>query len=386
MIRHQWIFAVLTFVLLGISTFALVQDYLSEPPETLSALNETSLLPTTSLDETAYEADDLEGEEGDLELPQMTDSALAVGVSSDVPSPDRMPTFDEIPWSARESAAAFRDARNRSCQMLPPDSPVLTPLSRGQDGRASAVGRVHGFTVGLMFDPLHRSELPTTTGGRILDYLDSHTLAVQAPVYRDQEGRFFFGPEAKAAFFERRKPTRTVEPESLISRAVREFRVVGLYQTDDVAAGRTLMLAFRYDADDSDTLISGAASKPRKEHELLFLHLLPQADREGRPQIVAFATSDGRASIHDLSQPSFRSSTPSITATIRFGDYTLGVLPAQPIVTGIRQAARQSLSTERFRSLMNGLTSGEPILLPQLFDAFHAGELTKSDGSSSSTI
>ena len=369
MIRQQWIFAVLTFVLMGVSIAALVQNSLKEKPLVGTPLEESTLLETTTMGGDAA-PDAAAVAEAAADVQTFTDSALAVGVSSSVPSPDKLPSISKLPWSSREATEAFRIARGRPAELLPSGAPVLPPLARGEMGEASAIGRMTGFTVGLTIDPLHRGDLPTISKGRILDYLDSHTMAIQAPVYRDRGGRFFFGADAKAAFFERKNIDRTIDPQSLILKAVREFRILGIWKTERVQSARTLVLAFRYDADVSELITGGSGI--RKEHELLILHLLPESDRDGRPQVVAFATSDGRQTLNTLTLPSLRSTTPSVIATIKFGEFQLGALPSKPIVTGIRQSGRTSISASEFRAAMAG---SDAMTLTQALDALHAGTI-----------
>ena len=383
----QRVYMVATFLLLGVSAAALANRYVLPNLGKEAPVAEGGSLaggPAAeggsvyggsfgTLGEAGEDAMPLSGRASVAEI-EWSDSTLAVGIPTTVPDAASLPTVEDLPWSLREAGEAFRGRRAEPAELVPPGGPVVAPLSRGVAGSDSALGRVPAFTVGLKVDPLARRDIPSVSRGAIDGYMDDHLLMIQPTLYRDASGRVFLGPTVRAAFFARDDPSETVEPEGMIAAAVRQFRAVGLYEDEGVAPGQTLVLEFRYISGESGR-VGGTG---RQEYELLFIHLMGGADGDGEPRLTAFATGEGRQTLHalDVSNPLRAGGTPAVTATVRFDEFTtMGLYPAKPVVTGVRHAAVASIPSERFRAIMNGEGGAEPVPLPEMLDRLARGEL-----------
>lgn len=400
----QRVYMVFTFVLLGISAGALANRYVlpdlldssaeSTAGEAGSAVaSESGSLtasgaPTGSADRldvpplgepaegSAYGG--LFGGRASTADIEWSDSSLVVGIPATVPMGSSLPTVRDMPWSLRDAGQAFRGRRVESAELVPSGNPVQTELARPGEGAAAALGRVLAFTVGLKVDPLARGDIPQVSRGQIETYLDNHLLSIQPSLYVRADGSYFLGPTVRAAFFDRSDSDRTTDPESMIATAVREFRAIGLYDDGSEQPGRTLVLEFRYDSGQTGRLGGGSA---RKEYELLLIHLMKTEPGED-PKLTAFATGDGRQTLHalDVSNPLRAGGTPAVTATIRFDDFTMmGLYPAKPVVTGVRHASVASVSAEQFRTIVNGLGSTEPVPMTEALDRLARGELVETE-------
>ena len=383
------LFATLTFVFLAIAAGIIVKDKLDNGQTIAGLLGMESrgeVLPESTGDEASAlegtiatsSADPLAGPGSVLDEGGVTavwgTSDLVVGVSSEVPTLGDLPKIEDIPWTAREASANFRQLTANRCDLLEPGTPVQPPLTQPSGDRAVPVGRLAAFTIGLAVDPRAEAGLPTLTKSRIIGYMTDHRLAICPPIYFDPEQGYYLGNDVRAAFFSVDNPGTVVAPEPLISAAVRNLRVIGLVQPDDqiagsqAALGRTLLLEFKFEKDEDGD------GEVEPEFELLFIHLLPTVVGQP-PRIAVFATDKGRQEVHELDvrPASDVQSAAAVVGTVRFDDFTLaGQYPAKPVVTGVRLSSRQSLSSELFRKTMNGLTDEDARSIPTMLDELHA--------------
>ena len=393
---RQKVYMVVTFLLLGVSAAALANRYVlpkfaagtAESGSTLaeagSVFESGGVLGEPLLSDAALPLPEIEGpgEAAPLSLGgaasaevEWSKSPLVVGIPTVVPNMQRVPLVSDVPWASREVGLAFRGRGAESAELIPPGNPVRTPLAAAPEGADAALGRVLAFAVGLKVDPLARRDLPAVSRGKIEGYLDGHRLAIQPSLYRAADGSYFLGPEVRAAFFALEDPEETIEPEGMIVTAVREFRSLGLYATDGVRPGRTLVMLFRYDAAEAGGVVRSTGRK--REYELLFVHLLPSEPGED-PRVTVFCTGKGRQTLHalDVGDPLRATALPAVTATVRFDDFSMmGLYPQKPVVTGVRHAARHSIESQRFRRIMNGEDGADPVPLPEMLDRLAAGEL-----------
>lgn len=270
-----------------------------------------------------------------------------------------VPVLEEIPWSSYQIAQMYANKTARPCLLLPPGTPVEM-MPGIQVAEATEFGKLVGkrstaFQVGLMVDRRARATMPSMSKATIENYLDQHLLAIQPEIFQSRTGEYLLTGDIHAAFFSRKSPSVTGDPDPMIRDAVRSLRVLGVLppaapeEATEEALPRTLVMAFAYkrDRDLSSTLSLG----PQDEFELLFLHLLPQSQPGGGPNLAVFATSDGCKVFQELDTSSNTSygATPAVMASIRFESYNMKVIPQDPVVTAISNRVRNSMSVEELR-------------------------------------
>jgi hypothetical protein len=291
-------------------------------------------------------------------------SLLVTGISSKIPISEDYKLLTKIPWESQEIARLFRDAGvESSCELLDVGADVVQPLLPAVPKTAGPLGRRCAFSIRLQIGKELGEGLPTVTRGIIEDYLKSHQLTIQPAFYFNEKGRLVLGPTIRAAFVRLDAPEQATVAESMIARSIGELRTLGVYwgEAKPFAPSevRTLVLGFRYTLD-----IEGAVSKasPKREYELLFLHLLPDATLEN-PRLAVFATSNARAQFHLLeeSDPNSVEQMAAITADVRFADAKLmGMYPENPVVTRVSHRALLSIPVDLVLSQMEGLAGVPP--------------------------
>jgi hypothetical protein len=210
--------------------------------------------------------------------------------------------------------------------------------------------RTSAFSVGLEVDPAVRSQLPKVSKGTIENYLGSHRLLIQAEVaFRADHDPQFTG-NIQAAFYALSSPRVTARPEAMIEEAVGKFRLLGMLEEKTPGTARTLVLAFHYTSDASP--LSTGVTGEQLTFDLLILHLQP-GHGPGRPEVSVFATAQGRSLFQEIEVAGdpLKESRPAVLAEIRFNRFEmLGVYPADPVVTSIRNRARYTLPLPAIRS------------------------------------
>jgi len=363
--RHKNLFAFLSFLLASSIVFAVGIHKFYDPAAVTNIRNGND---SFGLSNTAGFAVD--------GARQTTPSSpgMLTGISQQVPDWDSMPLIEEIPWTRSDVTRRYNQAgRGRACDLFAPGMQTFQNLLAVRPSVSAAMGRLPVFSVALTMEPAVRDALPQLSKAKIESYLEDHMLVLQSRLYHDEAGSVFYGDRLGAAFCSVKSPNQTLTPEPMIGQAVSEFRTLGLYSPpdDDKSDRRTLVLAFRYSADESK-LTTGAA-RSIQEYELIFVHMLNSSS--SKPEVVIFSTSDGRTQFHELETGSPESLVrgPSVTATVRFDDFRyMGLYPSKPVVTGIRQRARLSMPTESVRSRLLGLGDSEAVNLCQLLDQLHS--------------
>lgn len=325
------------------------------------------------------------------------DVTLRVGKIAATPGRDEITQIRTLPKLEAQVHRQYALAKAASCRMLTPGAAVLPTLTSPQPGQASTIGRVPSITVGLKMADQGRNKLPAVTRSQVDSYFRDHRLSIQPVVYCDAMGRYYFGTDCQAAFFELERPGTAIQPEPMIESAVARFRSLGVFTatadqvsaegsaTDDPAApldsGRTLAMAFTFEK--SDQLVSGVASTDRQATEFLLFHL-PESlmdsetesslsSSEPEIQIEVFITSDDRRTLNrlDLDATDVNSPLPTISADIRFDKMILmGMYPAEPVVTQIHYRSAGVLSMDLIERLMSGSSDRSRLTLSEILDQF----------------
>ena len=387
----QKIYAALTFAFLAVAAVIIVGAKLSQPDSAASAIRDTQIdgepLRATRTGG-ANISGEISGRSASTTVPSDIDPAaatgrwgdggLVVGMASTVPRLDELPQIDGIPWSVSKAVKAFRQLESRQCSLLAPGSAVQPPLMRPDGNRPSVVGRLPAFTIGLSVDPLAKDSLPKMSASRIIEYMETHRLAIAPPIYHSPEAGYYLGNDVRAAFYSVDDTESTTAPESLIAVAVRNLRVIGLVKPesdglpistpaadDGSELGRTLLLEFQFKKD--------SVGGPKSEIELVLIHLLKTPPGQ-TPRLAVFATDNSREELHELILPGTSDvvSAPSLTGTVRFDDYTvMGLYPDKPVVTGVRLNSRQSLSADLFRQTQKGVDGDAKLSVAAMLDNLH---------------
>lgn len=282
---------------------------------------------------------------------------LFAGVLGEVADVAQIKSLKEVPWLESKVNAAFNASGDFVCKLLPPDTPVKSPLVRQSTGRRGTLGRVPILTVGLEVEEESRNKLPAASKSAVERYMRDHLLAIEPIIYQAEDGSFYFGTDSRAAFFATSNPSVCIRPEPMIEQAVNNFRALGILDEDETGLGRTLVMAFRYVQSRKDQ--TSLTLKPRAVTELLFLHMKP-SQPGSMPVLEVFATNDERKDLYLLatSLNVIEDALPTISASVRFEKFVLlGLYPAQPIVTGIRQRSVGVLSLD---TIMRLTTTGDP--------------------------
>jgi len=305
-----------------------------------------------------------------------TDSSMLTGVSQQVPERESMRKLSAIPWTLSDVAKEFKRAgRASACQLLAPGMATFERMAAARPNVASPIGRLPLFSVALSMPLEVRNSLPKLSKASIESYMADHVLIIQTPLYSAADGTKFLGEQLQAAFCAVKSPGTTIQPEKMISDSVAQFRTLGVYvkdETQSIADTRTVVLGFKYAADDS--ALAASASMRLEDYELLFVHMLKTEDGAA-PAIVVFATSNQRTQLHELDLGNIQELTrsPSIISKVRFDDFTtMGLYPSKPVVTDISHRALQSMPAESLRARLLGLSGGEPLSLSVLLDEIHS--------------
>jgi len=296
-------------------------------------------------------------------------SRLAVGVLGATPDRDQIHTISELPWLDSEANRAFNESRDFACELLIPDTAVKPPMTRPSQGRSGLLGRIPTATVGLEVDEASKLKMPRASRGAIEAYLRDHRLVIEPTVYQDERGQAYFGTDCRAAFYQTAYPTITVKAEGMIDEAIGRFRALGVLREDPESFGRTLVMAFRFIQQEGTMKSIGS---PQPVTELMFFHLAMN-ETGNLPSIQVFVTSDSRQSLHRLTKDAsiIDEPMPMISATIRFEKFILmGLYPANPIVTGVRQRSAAVMSRDTIRKLTTTGAVEDRLTFQQLLDQF----------------
>jgi len=297
-------------------------------------------------------------------------SRLAVGILGSIPEAKQLHSIAEVPWLQSQADRAFNQSKSFACQLLVPDVAVKPLLTRPSSGRRGVMGRIPVVTIGLEVDEKSKSKLPQASRGAIQAYLRDHRLAIEPIVYQDADGQAYFGTDCRAAFYPVSNPTTTIKPEPMIEEAMGRFRALGVLDEGSATPGRTLVMAFRYVQKANDQITQ--LLPPKDVTELLFLHIA-SGEPGALPRLEVFATTNERQNLHRLITSSSTSEEPLpvISATIQFEKFILmGLYPASPIVTGVRQRSAGVMSIDTILKLTKFNVEADRLSFEQLLDQF----------------
>jgi len=350
--RLNKILAPLTIVMFGLTVFIVVDHIRTQSGSDNSEATESS--------------GNLAGSESPpgRSLLSGSQKLLVTGVSSRIPEAADYRLLKTVPWDHGELGRLFRDAgAELSCQLLDPGANVVQPFVEPVAGVAGPLGRSSAFSIRLQIGKSLGEGLPSVTRGFIEDYLKAHQLLIQPTYYHNEQSQLILGTRLRAAFVRLDDPGKTTAAEAMIASSIGELRTLGAWWTVgkpfSPAACRTLILGFRYTLDVSPGLVQG---NPKREYELLILHLLPGSTIQS-PRLACFATSDARTQFHLLEEidPTSVDQPATIMADVRFADSRLvGMYPTAPVVTRVSHRAILSISADFVKSQIAGLGGKVP--------------------------
>ncbi len=357
-----------------------------------------------------------------------------------IETPPGIVVIRTIPRSEADMALAYERSRSKACRCIPADQPVemtdfgmsslVAPtrkshadseLSRPRGGGQGSVklkpevssktkragmshreeffskrealpiptARYCALSLGLGMLPADQRQLPTLSGGLILDYLSRHYLWVQMQVHKDLgTGELYLNQNPLAAVAEFRGARLTQEFVEMTAAAVNDMRALGLYVKTGVKASpenlRTAVLLFKHNlAEPGAITLAGPQFKP--DYELLFVRLLPPSNgsRRSEPKLHVFATSDQRGTLHYLRTGS-GPSTPdecSIKGLIFFTEYKYANrLPAASATrkVSVRAKASYALSDLDAYAAQCGWKGDASDNLTEVLDAIIDGQVQPS--------
>jgi len=317
---------------------------------------------------------------------------MLTGVSSKVPIAEDYKIIKTIPWKLSAVQASYRAAGVESaCVLLETGTDVVQPLVDCEAGTTGVLGRRCAFSIRLQLGKELGEGLPSVTRGIIEDYLKAHQLTIQPSFYHNEQSQLILSPVIRASFVRLDTPSLAASAEPMIAKSIAELRTLGAYwnDTEDFkpVSCRTLILGFQYTLD-----IEGVAAKPnaQREYELVFLHLLKDAD-VAHPKLAVFATSDARTQFHllEATNPASVEQSAAITADVRFADSKmLGMYPEAPVVTKVRHRALLTIPADLVQAQIDGLGVGKEAGFSDVLDTLYEramGELQPVPTSSETT-
>lgn len=254
-------------------------------------------------------------------------------------------TRHTLPTDLFDVEQLHRQPRRNWCAALPAGTPInpsqFTPyLSDDPTGRSALRSEALSsrrtiLTIGIDMTRQDRRELPTLSGGKILDFLTSQYVVIQARILKDPvTGEEYLDHRPVAGIASFAQPGVAVEPQAALAHSLQQYRGVGLFVRkgeDEFPANlRTLVLLNRTERATSS---EGDETEPR--YEYVFVRARASGDSPGDAlQLSVFGTSDGRTKLHwfrDRLSPR-RVEDCTVTTFVRFTKYSYaGLLPEKSV-------------------------------------------------------
>jgi hypothetical protein len=198
--------------------------------------------------------------------------------------------------------------------------------------------RRYALSVGIEVLPDDQLRLPSLSKDKILDYLDSHYVSVQARVQKDSKGVLYLHqrPIVATANFGRVRQTDDFHPA--VVNAVKDMHAVGLYVPPKVSPTsenlRTAVLIHKYTGLNAQALKVGTN---REEPHYEFVFIRGRSSTIGtKLDLHVFVTTEERTKLHYVkpSQPApGRFSDCLLRAQVYFTKYTdNGLVPSESVV------------------------------------------------------
>jgi hypothetical protein len=293
--------------------------------------------------------------------------------------------IDSLPMTDIDVASAHRISYRDKCEIINSNetieqlsfSTALTANDRRAviKGKSIPAARHSVLSVGLEMAAGEKAKLPAISGGRILDYINTHALLVQARVRRDLlDGKLYYHyrPIAVTVQFRGAKMTQVFQP--VIANAVNDFRSLGLFRkSNDPKVQpeelRTVVLVFH-------NTIQADQFTTKDQYEFGFFR-----GREGTSQMRLdnhiFATDKDRTELVYLNPYKYPTSLRecSIRGAIAITSYdTSGLIPRDSVTKGYRLNARKRFAIAKLdeyatsQELEGGFAKNVDTLLDAIID------------------
>ena len=297
--------------------------------------------------------------------------------------------IDRLPKTKLEIESSFRKTRGAACELVPPGQPLevrnYTTILTTQDKRKSQdkilipSKRQNLFTVGLEFSASDKSDLPTLSRNKILQYVEENYVSIQGRQRRDLLDRkpyFHHRPIAVTVDY-RGRISKSFEP--IIASTIRDFHGLGLFVENKDAKilkpemFRTLVMMFRSPVLEGNRIVD--------KYEFVFVRGV--VDRTNQLRNYVFCTSEDRKILHFVSssQRPNNSRMTSILGRIAITKYdSAGLYPKSSAIRSHRIADREQYSVEnldRFcerQDLTGGYSRNLTVVLDAIIDRKIAGD------------
>ena len=245
-----------------------------------------------------------------------------------------------LPWRESEVRELHDDSRGNTCELAEPGKPVeysqftLEVLSPDPKALPTPVMMRAALSVSFDMQRDDQRSLPTLSGGKILDYVQGHFVAVSVRVCKDlDDGLLHLHHRPIASTMKYTGSRLSQESEDLIRKSVDAFRSVGVLikpeEKRKVDAWRTAVLLHK-----NSQQATSEFGRPIDLYDYVFIRGRESAS--GRQlNLHSFSTSEGRKFLVYLQPYRFptRPDQGSILAWIHFTDYRLGSLIPTKSVT-----------------------------------------------------
>jgi hypothetical protein len=262
--------------------------------------------------------------------------------------PPGIKTFSKVPTGATEVANAHLNARGEGVEFLQKGEPLeLTGFALKLTKRDDAVlknGKVPNpstrrfmLSVGIELLKEDQARLPTLSKERIIDYLNSNYVSVQARVQKDSKGNQYLHHRCIVATGSFRGAKLSDDFQPAVANAVKEIHSLGIYLPPKVQPTtenlRTAVMIHKHTGIDAASVKAGNA-KTEAQYEYIFLRG-KQSAAGGKLDLYCFITSDERTKLHYIKpgqRPPTKYSDATLKAQVYFTKYVdSGLVPAESV-------------------------------------------------------
>ncbi len=296
----------------------------------------------------------------------------------------------DLPTEQFDVEQLHRESQANKCDALPAESPInLTSFIPFAPDEHRAGVRRPGMlssrrsilTIGMDMTRQDRRDLPTLSGGEILDFLASQYVVIQVRVLKDPAtGEEFLDHRPLGAIVSFSQPAMSMAPQPALTHSLQQYRGVGLFVPDGESEVpenlRTLVLLNRTERATSST---GDETSPHYEYVFVRGRMSHQRPA-GELQLYAFATTDDRTRLHLLhSRVSPRRPRDcTVTTFVRFTKYSYaGLLPEASVTRAARSAVKRSYSLSQLDDYSQHRGWGDSAFdrLTEMLDAIIEGDV-----------
>jgi len=197
--------------------------------------------------------------------------------------------------------------------------------------------RRYVLSVGIEVNGEDQGRLPTVSKGKIIEYLETHYVSIQARIQRDARGELYLHqrPLVATALFKGTRLTDSFEPA--VANSVREIHSLGMFvppKTPPTPENlRTCVLIHRHMALDAAVVAKGGLASPEPHHEFMIIRGKEQG-AGAKLELHCFITSEERTKLHYLKpnqKSPFRYAECSLRAQVYFSKYKDGLIPSESV-------------------------------------------------------